>query len=337
MNRILTILFVFLSFLGIAQHDTLVTFGGYFVSTDGGTSLIGIPCTPTILVNNVTISSGSATLTASGGTSYVWSNASTGSSISVSPTTTTTYTVTGTNLASCTGTSQGVVAVSGGGLPVAGATLDLESDLGILQSGGYVYQWTDQTSNSLVFSQSTGAYQPSYTTSYTPTGKPALYLDNANDFMTMASPSTLGDMLGTWFMLYNITASNTTRHYLLQFLNTYNGFYGLYNGSPNQLQWNNDGIIVYNQSIPFPTRLESFTIPNSSSDAFYINGVNQSLNTDSPPIFLGICHTFNIGSGGGAYPLGGYVMALVYYPTILSTANRQSVENYLYNKFLGTP
>ena len=43
MNKILTILFIFLSFLGVAQHDTLITFGGYFVTTDGGVSLVGIP------------------------------------------------------------------------------------------------------------------------------------------------------------------------------------------------------------------------------------------------------------------------------------------------------
>ncbi|HLO52977.1 MAG TPA: Ig-like domain-containing protein [Saprospiraceae bacterium] len=48
----------------------------------------------------------STTLTASGGTSYVWSNAATTASISVTPAATTTYTVTVTNIQGCTATSS---------------------------------------------------------------------------------------------------------------------------------------------------------------------------------------------------------------------------------------
>ena len=56
--------------------------------------------------NTVSLCSGStATLTASGATSYTWSTTQTGTSIAVTPTVTTTYTVTGTDVNACTNMS----------------------------------------------------------------------------------------------------------------------------------------------------------------------------------------------------------------------------------------
>lgn len=62
------------------------------------TSTVSVGSTPTISVNSSSICSGqSATLTASGATSYTWSTLENTSSINPSPTTNTTYTVTGDN------------------------------------------------------------------------------------------------------------------------------------------------------------------------------------------------------------------------------------------------
>ena len=70
--------------------------------------------TPSVSISgNTSISYGSSTtLTASGASSYTWSNGSTGSSITVSPTSTTTYTVTGTNSCGGTGTASVTVTVN---------------------------------------------------------------------------------------------------------------------------------------------------------------------------------------------------------------------------------
>jgi hypothetical protein len=54
----------------------------------------------------------SATLTASGGTSYIWSTAATTAGISVTPTGTTTYTVTVTNTNGCTDTEVTTITVN---------------------------------------------------------------------------------------------------------------------------------------------------------------------------------------------------------------------------------
>jgi hypothetical protein len=63
--------------------------------------------------NDGTICAGaSATLTASGGTSYSWSNGATTAAITVSPATTTTYTVTVTNANGCSATSNTTITVN---------------------------------------------------------------------------------------------------------------------------------------------------------------------------------------------------------------------------------
>ena len=69
---------------------------------------------PNVTVNSPTICTGqSITLTANGANTYIWSNASTASSIIVNPTVTTSYTVTGTTtLTGCTKTVTSTVTVN---------------------------------------------------------------------------------------------------------------------------------------------------------------------------------------------------------------------------------
>src|SRR5207253_10432768 len=55
---------------------------------------------------------GSSTLTASGGTSFLWSNAATTASITVNPTTTTTYTVTVTNANGCSSSCSTTITIT---------------------------------------------------------------------------------------------------------------------------------------------------------------------------------------------------------------------------------
>jgi autotransporter-associated beta strand protein len=69
--------------------------------------------TVTVSVNQSICAGSSATITASGATSYVWSNSlGTASSVTVSPSTTTTYNVTGTDANGCTNTASTTVTVN---------------------------------------------------------------------------------------------------------------------------------------------------------------------------------------------------------------------------------
>lgn len=116
----------------------------------------------------------SATITASGGTSYVWSTGSTSASIPVTPTVTTTYTVTVTNANNCSAVTTRTITVNP--LPTPSTTVAETSGTtandGIIcvgatatitASGGVSYLWsTGSTTASILVT-------PSTTTTYTVT------------------------------------------------------------------------------------------------------------------------------------------------------------------------
>lgn len=111
-----------------------------------------------------------ATLTASGATSYVWSNQSTSASISVSPANTTTYTVTGYNSYGCQSTATKVLTVEA--LPqvsiMGNKTICAGQSTTLSAVGGVSYVWaTGETVSDVVVSPAaTQAYVVSATNSY---------------------------------------------------------------------------------------------------------------------------------------------------------------------------
>jgi gliding motility-associated-like protein len=116
--------------------------------------------------SDVSICSGNAaTLTASGGQSYDWSDGQSGSVISVSPTTTTIYTVTVTTGSGCTDDDQVTVLVQPSPVANAGADASIcDGENAILQaSGGGTYLWSTGQGIPLI------TVTPSVTTSYTVT------------------------------------------------------------------------------------------------------------------------------------------------------------------------
>ncbi|MFM7767698.1 MAG: hypothetical protein ACKO9S_07565, partial [Bacteroidota bacterium] len=116
---------------------------------------------PYLFANDSTICSGqSATLTASGGGTYLWSNGSTASSITVSPTQTTTYSVTITN--GCAVTKSLTINILPGSIPtptISGTTSGCGS-VTLTASGGTTYEWSGGSSTNTAINSfiSTGTY-----------------------------------------------------------------------------------------------------------------------------------------------------------------------------------
>ncbi|PSJ76097.1 hypothetical protein C7N43_15585 [Sphingobacteriales bacterium UPWRP_1] len=107
----------------------------------------------------------SASLTASGGGTYLWSNGATSPSISVSPTANTTYNVTVTNAGGCTATASASVTVNNITAPTIPAAVICPGQNTTLNAGpGYTnYQWsTGATGQSITVN-------PSVNTTYTVT------------------------------------------------------------------------------------------------------------------------------------------------------------------------
>ncbi len=95
---------------------------------------------------------GTAILTASGGTSYFWSNGQSGSTIQVAPSGTNSYAVTVSNALGCTATDEVVVIVLPSPLAEAGDDVSIcAGEFAILQaSGGNSYLWSSGQSSAVI-------------------------------------------------------------------------------------------------------------------------------------------------------------------------------------------
>jgi len=108
-------------------------------------------CNITVNVNSATVCAGSsATLTASGAASYVWSTGATTNSIAVNPISTTTYSVTGTDINGCENINEAEATVN----PLPTATIS-----------GTTYNLHNNSFPKIVFTGSSGT--PPYTFGYT--------------------------------------------------------------------------------------------------------------------------------------------------------------------------
>lgn len=138
-----------------------------------GVNTIAISINPgtsaSVIANPIAICTGStAVLTATGVTSYTWSNSSNSNSISVSPTSNTSYTLSGTNTQGCV--SQAVITLTvNSGAPVLGVSASSSSvclggTVNLAATGAVTYTWSGGVTNNIPFT-------PSITTAYTVNGQ----------------------------------------------------------------------------------------------------------------------------------------------------------------------
>ena len=178
----------------IRPHLVLYQNGSFVDFANGADLFFSTNCNPpTVTVNNPTICSGtSATLTASGATTYVWNTGATTNSIVVNPATNTSYTVTGTTLG-CIGTATANVTVNV--IPtvvtVNSPTICAGTHVMLTAVGAVSYVW----SNGSMFDTTT--VNPSTTATYTVTGTTsgctgtavALVTVNPSPIVTVNSPT----------------------------------------------------------------------------------------------------------------------------------------------------
>jgi hypothetical protein len=141
-------------------------------NTETITISVGVTPTITATASSPAICDGSSTtLSASGGSTYLWMPGSfTGSFVAVSPNTTTTYTVTGTSASGCSSTTTTTVTVNPTPSPVISASGPLifcQGDSVVLSvSGGGTYLWTNGSTNSSIVVNVSGSYGVTETNSF---------------------------------------------------------------------------------------------------------------------------------------------------------------------------
>ena len=129
------------------------------------TSTITVTPNPTVTLNSYTICAGStATLTASGATTYSWNTGASTASINVSPASNTVYTVTGTSNG-CAGVKTASVSVTANPTVTVNSTAICSGNSSVLAaSGASTYSWSTSATTSTV------SVSPTTTTVYTVTG-----------------------------------------------------------------------------------------------------------------------------------------------------------------------
>lgn len=174
----------------------LVNAGTYsLVITVGGTSSAAV--TTTVVVNaNPVISAvasptaicngSSTTLTASGGSTYIWNGGSTSDPYPVSPALSTTYSVTGTSAAGCTGTATVSVPVNPNPTVSASASPAAICSGGsstLTASGASTYSWSNSAGGVST------TVSPTSTTTYTVTGTSAVGCTGTATVTVTVSPN----------------------------------------------------------------------------------------------------------------------------------------------------
>lgn len=158
------------------------------------------------------------TLSASGGTAYLWSNGSTAATIDVLPVTTTSYTVVATNIAGCSRSTTSSVTV--GSLPLASILTTENSgtsndgiicngvSVSMVASGGASYLWSNGSSSAAL------VVTPSNNTIYTVTvtGVTACSSTASSSLTVINAPAVSGIMPATGSIgtVLTITGSNLT-------------------------------------------------------------------------------------------------------------------------------
>lgn len=142
-----------------------VTASGGCVSTARATVTVNSPPLASITGANSVCNGTSITLSATGGTQYIWSTGATSASINISPIVNTTYTVTVTNITGCTATSTKTITVSTP--PTASITGNNTICLGLstvlTASGGSSFLWSTGATTAAI------TVSPTTTTTYTVT------------------------------------------------------------------------------------------------------------------------------------------------------------------------
>jgi gliding motility-associated-like protein len=148
--------------VGTTTYSVTYTISGCIANSTGVVSVNPIPI---ISVSPQTICPGlSATLVATGGTTYSWSTGVTNSSITVSPISTTNYTVTGTTLG-CSGSAVTSVTVGSAiTILVNSPSICLGQTATITATGATAYNWSTGATTSSI------SVSPVSTTNYTVTG-----------------------------------------------------------------------------------------------------------------------------------------------------------------------
>jgi len=180
-----------------------------YISPDscGGTATatISVEDRPIVTISNdeTICQGGTATLTASGGVNYSWSNFTFTPTISVSPTATTTYTVTVTNGTGCSETASVVVNINPNPIITIkpqNPSMCMGEHIDLVAGGGETYVWSSNPSDPTMAGQNTSqiiVVSPITTTTYSLTATDSYGCVNTSAQTVQIHPNPIASFYAT--------------------------------------------------------------------------------------------------------------------------------------------
>ncbi|MBC7863548.1 MAG: T9SS type A sorting domain-containing protein [Bacteroidia bacterium] len=209
------------------NYSLIISKGGALCSDTSSSSTVVVNALPNVNVvsNNPTICNGSsATLTASGASTYLWNNGSTTASLFVFPSSTTTYTVTGTAANGCkkaATVTQTVNALPTVTVSATNSSVCAGGSSTLNAGGASTYSWnTGGTTSSIVVSPASSASYAvtgtgsngcinSASISITVNQLPAIAISSSSSSVCVGNSATLTATGGSTY-LWNTTATTST-------------------------------------------------------------------------------------------------------------------------------
>ena len=228
-----------------------------------------------------------------------------------------------------------LVAVYTGFTPnmIAGLTLwmDASDPTTIVSSGSNVTQWNDKSGGGYNFTQSNITYTPT-------TGNTTLNSRNVLNFTNSKYMTNSTCPMGTNYTIFAVGYTTSNGYGRLLHGSSVDGYLFFGTGNSNTQfatfvgsgAWNDVTTNSPAISVASPCIMEMTNNGTSTGLIPYVNRSVQTAKNGTTGSFTG----FIMGSGvGGGQPWNGYIAEILIYNSVLSDANRQSVENYLSKKW----
>jgi len=211
-----------------------------------------------------------------------------------------------------------------------GLKIWLKADAGVHDAGGgAVDLWADQSGNGNDAIQVTAADQPLLADAQL-NGKPVVRFDGNNDGLYNTS-NFVYDQPNTLFVVWkNTVVSNSYYNIVFDGKNSRNALYTYYN---SLYYWAPPGSGIeasYSKPTPFSDFINTSCIYNGANSVLYENGI---LKINGVDIGTASLDGINIGYHSGVGVFKGDIAEIILYNSALSNTDRQSVENYLNNKY----
>ncbi len=211
---------------------------------------------------------------------------------------------------------------------IAGLQLWLKADAIVgLSDGDPVATWPDSSGNANDATQATGGAQPTYKTNIQ-NGNPIVRFDGSADFMSLTS-SVSSVLPYTVFAVYKKRVSGGLMPIMTSSMTS--ALYTWLDFSDGNAYIQSRGNSYFFVAANYTTfKIISQISQASDNEAAWVNGAAQSLTTGAP---AGAAFDFDLIVKRGTDFGDGDIAEVLFYNSVLSTTDREKVQNYLNSKY----